>query len=348
MTSRTSMTPRRLLALAAIVALTVVAAACGSDSASSSDDASTPSTTAPAAQATSYPVTITDCDGTETTYDQAPERIVTIDPSMTELLLQLGLADKIVGYTEFFAPDQQWDVTKEQMSGLNQINEDLTYPSEEAIVAEEPDFVTSVYSYAFGDPLPTRDEWAAQGVDTYQALGECSAEPVDDFSPMYQDIRNLGVIFDVQAEAEAEIARIEAQVADAQRRAEEAGIPSVRIATQAGGTEQPDFYGGSTNAVIELAGSSYLWGDLGLTGTSSWEEFVNRDPQVVWVMPDAGQPVADLEAQLEDDPRLEGVTAIEDQAYIVVPQADATVESPRLADGLDQIVDALIELHQQS
>lgn len=347
MTSRTTSTPHRLLAVASLIALALLAAACGSDS-SSSDDAGTTSTSAPAAAATSYPVTITDCDGVETTYDRAPERIVTVDPSMTELLLQLGLADKIVGYTEFFAPEQQWDVTKDQMAGLNQINEDLTYPSEEAIVAEEPDFVTSVYPYAFGDPLPTRDEWAAQGVDTYQALGECSSEPVTDFSLMYQDIRNLGVIFDVQAEAEAEIARIEAQVADAQQRAADAGIPAVRLATQAGGTEQPDFYGGSTNAVIELAGSTYIWGDLGLTGTSSWEEFVNRDPQVVWVMPDAGQPVADLEAQLEDDPRLEGVTAIEDQAYIVVPQADATVESPRLADGLDEVVDALIELNRPS
>ena len=63
-------------------------------------------------------------------------------------------------------------------------------------------------------------------------------------------------------------------------------------------------------------------------------------------MPDAGKPVTELEKQLTDDPRISDVTAIKDKAFVVVPQADATVESPRLADGLTKLVDALIAQHQ--
>jgi len=36
---------------------------------------------------TRYPVTIKDCCGSETTYDKAPERVITIDPNLTEMLL---------------------------------------------------------------------------------------------------------------------------------------------------------------------------------------------------------------------------------------------------------------------
>jgi len=44
-----------------------------------------------------YPVTVTDCAGGKTTFTSAPRKIVTSNASSLELLLRLGVGDKVIG-----------------------------------------------------------------------------------------------------------------------------------------------------------------------------------------------------------------------------------------------------------
>ena len=302
-------------------------------------------TVAPGAQRTHYPVTITDCGGRTTTYDKAPRRVATIDPSVTEMLMLLGLRDSIVGYTEFFSPGQQWAVTKADMAKLHALNDGANYPSKEAVAAVKPDLVASVYSYAFADPLPDRAGWEALGTHSYQALGSCSAGGLPaDFSVLYQDMRNFGVMFDIQDRAAAEIAKLQQRVAQLQQKVKAASAGALRIAPYDGFDKQPTFYGGMENAVIALAGARYIWASADLSTSLSWEQFIAADPQVIWIVPDAGVAVDDLKHRLATNPRLASVAGIKNKAYLVVPQADATIESPRLVDGLEQFVDGLLAL----
>lgn len=348
---------RRGLGAIVLAGALLTVASCGSDSKAgsvkSTDASSGPATTGASpdgtmdpgmSMKTTYPVTIKDCDGRETTYAKAPERVVTIDPNITEMLLLLGLKDRVVGYTEFYTPDRQWGPTKADMGTLKMINDGSNYPSKEAVVAESPDLVTSIYSYAFMDPLPDRSGWSELGVNTYQSLGECLPTAPKDFSLLYEDLRNFGIMFDVQDKAEVEIAKLQARVAVLQQRAKDANLTSHRIAIHDGSVEHPGWYTGTINIGIGMAGSTYIWSDLGPEGVATWEEFVARDPDVIWIIPDAGTDVAVLEQQLQDDPRLANVTAVKNKAYIVIPQSDATVESPREIDGLEQMIDALLAL----
>lgn len=294
---------------------------------------------------TQYPVTITDCNGRTTTYDKAPERIVTIDPNVTEMLLLLGLKDKIVGYTEFYPPEQQWGPTQADMQTLHQLNDiNVGYPSKEVVVAASPDFVTSIYSYAFMDPLPDRDGWTKLGVNSYQTLGECSTDSLTDLSLLYQDLRNFGTIFDVQDRAETEIAKLQDRVAALQQTVKDAGISPRKIALYDGTPDHPPIYGGTVNALVTLAGSNYVWSDLEPNLIPSWEQFVNANPDVLWIVPDAGTDLETLKQQLETDPRFQEIAAVKNKAYIVIPQADATVESPRNVDGLEALVNGLVGL----
>jgi iron complex transport system substrate-binding protein len=340
----------RRLAAALAAALAAIAAGCGSggSTASSSPPTTTSqgSTTMSAAGRAQYPVAITDCGGRKTTYAKAPARVVTIDPNITEMLLLLGLKDRIAGYTEWYSPNQQWPSTKAAMKTLHQINVGQNYPTKEAVVARSPDLVASVYTYSFMTPLPTRASWARLGVDSYEALGECSSTAPADFSLLYDDMRNLGAMFGVQSRTEARIAALKSRVARLQRRVRAAHLPKRTIAIYDGTPDHPTTYGGTANAVISLAGAKYLWAGFNPNKLPSWEQFVKGNPDVIWIVPDAGHSVSDLERKLESDPRLKNVTAVKKKAYVVVPQADATVESPRNVDGLAKLVDGLIAVEQ--
>ncbi len=309
----------------------------------------------PATNRTQYPVTVRDCGGRETTYTKAPERIVTLDPAITESLLLLGLKDKIVGFTEFQTPDQRWSVTKDDMDTLPVINKDMAYPSKEAVLATSPDIVMSVYPSALleNSELPNRDGWNALGINAYLTLGECheSKTPVTDFSLLYTDIRNLGIIFDVQDRAEAEIAKLEQRVAAVQQKVADAKLPA-RTMWSYSGEEEPYPAGavGTPNAVMTLAGITNAFGDIARDYDAvSWEEIVKRNPDVIWVMTSAGEGFFITEAKgiqdkLESDSRSNTIRAVQNKAYVIISYNEGGVETPRNVDALERMVDALIAL----
>ena len=54
-----------------------------------------------AAAASQYPMTVTDNFNRTATLAKAPERIVSLSPTNTELLFELGVGDKIVGTDDY-------------------------------------------------------------------------------------------------------------------------------------------------------------------------------------------------------------------------------------------------------
>jgi ABC-type Fe3+-hydroxamate transport system substrate-binding protein len=51
-----------------------------------------------------------------------PRRIVSLVPSQTELLFDLGLNEEVVGLTKFCIHPQQWLHTKTKVGGTKQLN----------------------------------------------------------------------------------------------------------------------------------------------------------------------------------------------------------------------------------
>ena len=110
--------------LALLIPVALVLAGCASPAA--------PAAEAPTASA--GPISLDNC-GFEMTVDAAPERVVTIKSTSTELMLALGLEDRIIGTAFQDGPvpsslsDAELPVIAERM------------PSEEALLDLEPDFV---------------------------------------------------------------------------------------------------------------------------------------------------------------------------------------------------------------
>ncbi len=96
------MTPMRharvhRLALAAFVILTLVFIAAGCGFFRPATESQGP----PAPEASAYPLMLTDDIGREVTFESAPEKVVTIAPSATELVFAIGAGDRIVATDDF-------------------------------------------------------------------------------------------------------------------------------------------------------------------------------------------------------------------------------------------------------
>lgn len=70
------------------------------------------------------PITLTDQIGNQHTYDTVPKRIVSLVPSQTELLYDLGLEDAIVGITKFCVHPFHLKSTKTIVGGTKNVKFD--------------------------------------------------------------------------------------------------------------------------------------------------------------------------------------------------------------------------------
>ena len=117
----------------------------------------------PAEAATTYPLTLQNC-GFAVTFDKAPQRVVTIKSTATELLLSLGLRDRIVG-VGFQDGPLPADLAAAG-AGLKVLSEKA--PSQEVVLETEPDFVYGGWESNFaGDAAGERPSLKKLGVASY-------------------------------------------------------------------------------------------------------------------------------------------------------------------------------------
>lgn len=155
-----------------------------------------------AGAATVYPLTIENY-GNEwiplsRDFEASPQRVVSNTQQLTELLLQLGLEDIIVGTAADYgtvAPE-----VAEAYANLTMLSSD--YVSKELVLSVEPDIVMGR-----GD-LFADAEWGCGLVEDLHALGiktylQNTSKPDATIEDMYRDIIEIGQIFDVQDRADA-------------------------------------------------------------------------------------------------------------------------------------------------
>ncbi len=294
--------------------------------------------TAPEVGATEYPLAITDCSGWTTTFQDAPERVVTDDSFPAEMLMELGLGDRLVGTGYAPPPAQVPQEYADQFAELPALSDQT--PSREVLIAARPDLVLSISGFGWADPgTATREELEALGVNTYQVSGDCArARYTDNLEPTFAFALQMGQIFDAPDAAERFVAegqeRLRA-VADRIR-----GLPRLRVVyvDSYSTPESPTFAGGQgpTNAIIELAGGTNVFADVASPFAQvSWEELVARDPQVflVGIGGDSSTSPADEEETLRrfllSFPPIQEVSGIKDQRFVVTSYAAAGNPGPR-------------------
>ena len=79
------------------------------------------------------------------TFEKPPERAISNDVNLTEMMLVLGLSDKMVGYTGISG----WKTLDEEMRlGVKQLPElSPKYPTKEVLVGADADFFFAGWNY---------------------------------------------------------------------------------------------------------------------------------------------------------------------------------------------------------
>ena len=277
------------------------------------------------AEATKYPLTVHSCNR-QVTFMEAPKHAVSHDINMTQMMLALGLKSRMAGYSGVSG----WkSVTPEMQSLLDGLPElAAKYPSVETLLNANVDFFFAGWDYGMrvgGDLTPQTLQ--PLGINVYELTESCAfvmKRPAATLEDTYNDLRNLGKIFDVQDRANALIADMQAQVA-AVRKDLPAEKPRVFLYDSGEDRAMTSGRLGMPQALIDAAGGRNILDDVDASWTRvNWETVVEHNPQVI-VIVDYSEITADQKIQfLLDNQALQSVDAIKNQRFIVIPYVQAT------------------------
>lgn len=273
-----------------------------------------------------YPVTVQSCDRS-VTFTAAPQRAVSNDVNLTKMMVALGLQSHMVGYsgiTGWNKPDQ---ALLRDLGKLPELSS--KYPSLETLLNANADFYFAGWNYGMrvgGDVTP--QSLAPLGIQAYELTESCAqimprAEAT--LEDVYNDLLNLGRIFDVQTRAETLVAQMRRSVSDVEKRV--AGKSPPRVFLYDSGEDRPMTAGrlAIPQALISAAGGRNVMGDVAASWTHvNWESVVQSNPEVIVIVDYGEVSAAQKQHFLENNPALQSVDAIRNRRYVVLPYVAVT------------------------
>ncbi|MCY4335428.1 MAG: ABC transporter substrate-binding protein [Litoreibacter sp.] len=275
-------------------------------------------------------------------FDAPPERAISNDVNLTEMMLVLGLADRMVGYTGISG----WKTLDEEMrAGVEQLPElSAKYPSKEVIVGADADFFFAGWNYGMkvgGEVTPETLE--PFGVKVYELTESCThimekaKASIDD---MYADLMNLGKIFDVEDKAAELVGGYKADLAEFTGNLEK-GDP-VRAFVYDSGEDKPFTAGlyAMPTALIEAAGGTNVMNGFEKSwGTVTWEEVVEQNPEVIIIV-NYGNVTAEQKREfMMSNPAFAGIDAVKNDRFVTLEYVEAT-PGPRNIQAIKTLADA--------
>ena len=324
-------------------------------STASETDSSETASEAETGKKTEYPLTITtyDSEGNEieTTYEKAPEKVLAVYQGCIETMLALGLEDRMAAAAGL--DNEVPEALKSAFSKVEYLDEFT--PSLETVTMMEPDMIFS-WGSIFGEKtLGSVTDWVDKGCNTYYSSNTRPGSDTETrnrtLENEYTDILNIGLIFDVQDQAEAIVADIKGvidQTIEATKDLEER--PSVLILEPLG--DSITNYGASSlgGDMVTKLGAQLANPDAKTVGK---EDIIAANPDVIFVvyMPYAGDdPETVKETQLatiRDDEALQSLDAVKNGRIVPIMLSEMYASATRTQDGIEHFAAGLYpELNQ--
>ncbi|MEX5632816.1 ABC transporter substrate-binding protein [Parafrankia sp. FMc2] len=316
-------------ALAATLAAGLLLSGCGDDAAPAEADA------APAAGG---PVSLERC-GEQIELPAPASRAVTLNQHATELVLAMGLGDRLIGSSLL-----DNDVNPDLLTAYEKVPvlSELAYPSKEALIGLGPDVLIGGFGPTFSEANNLQpDQFRSAGIGLFTV--QCRDQQLD-LAALTDVVTRLGVLFGDPAAATTLNAQLDTEFQEV--REQVAGNPPVDTLVFDSGEAAPTVGGGQGigDELLTLAGGKNVFADLDDDwGEASWEEVVARDPDVIVIVDyrTAGITAEKKISDLKANPALAGVTAVRDDRFVVVGLTGFGALSPSNPDVAAQLADTL-------
>jgi iron complex transport system substrate-binding protein len=280
--------------------------------------AAAPSATVGAATTSTKPLRIDNCGTTVTFPKAAPKRVVTIKSTSTEMLLALGLGNRIVGTAFSDGPvPAKWKTQAAKLPVLS-----TNVPSQEVTLAAEPDLIYAGWESNFSaDGAGTRSDLQSLGISTYVSPSACKEvgyQPAKlSFSDVFDEISQVARIFHVSdqkvlADQRATLASIHKDTR---------GLTALWFSS---GSSTP-YVGagiGAPQLIMNTIGLKNIAASVKDTWTSfNWESVVQDNPDVIVLVDATWSSAAKKISLLEGNPATANLPAVKNHRYLVVPFA---------------------------
>ncbi|MQT15631.1 ABC transporter substrate-binding protein [Rhizobiales bacterium Sp-1] len=308
------------------------------------------------AASTHYPLVLENC-GVEVTFPKAPQRAIGLGQNSAEILLLLGLQDRMVGTA--FWPSH----VMPQLAAANAKVKLLTveFPTFESMLAEDPDLVAAALPSLLGpnSKVAKREDFEKVGVPTYLSPSTCldtkatkdtygSRDRLWTSALLYQEIDELSRIFDVQDRGQALIADFKAREAALRAMVQNngtSGKPLSYLFWFSSPSPSADAYVGGKNGasgyIANLLGGTNAIASEAEWPTVGWESIIAANPGVIvaasldrnrWELDKSDAKVRFLTT----DPALSELPAVKSKA-IVVMDGQAMKPGVRTIYGAEQV-----------
>ncbi|MGA5469718.1 ABC transporter substrate-binding protein [Streptomyces arboris] len=337
-------TPAPIRTAALFAAGVVLLTACGGGTTTSSAEGGD--------KADGFPLTLKNC-GRTVTVKAPPQRAVSVDQGSTEILLSLGLADRLAATATWSDPVMKG--LEKANQGVERISENR--PSSEKVLDKEPDFLSASFAstLAKGGVAP-REQFEKLGVPTYISPADCIGKdnsgggdgartaPLT-MDSVYTEVRELSQVFGVPERGDALVKKLQARVAKATD-----GIDGSKASLLYwfSDSKAPYLAGccGAPGVITRELGAKNVFDDTHDEWPQiSWETVADRNPDVL-VIGDLSRTTQTAESAekkiefLESNPVTRTMDAVKNRRYVLL-SGQAMNPTIRTVEGLEHVAAGL-------
>ena len=279
------------------------------------------------------------------TFDKSPSRAISNDVNLTEMMLVLGLADRMVGYTGISGWNKLDPEMREGVKELPELSE--KYPSKEVLVGADADFFFAGWNYGMkvgGEVTPETLE--PFGIKVYELTESCThimKKNKASIEDMYNDLLNLGKIF---GEEERAIKVVQNYRSELKKETENLDITNpVRVFVYDSGEDTPFTAGlyAMPTALIEAAGGTNIMDDFEKSwGTVTWEAVIDRNPEVILIVNYGSVTAAQKRDFMMSNPAFANINAVKNDRFVTLEYVEAT-PGPRNINAVKTLINAFKE-----
>ena len=291
---------------------------------------------------TAYPVTFEafDSEGNvyPQTFNEAPKKVITNNQTSTELLLTLGLKDSIIGTGDLDTPiPEELKADYEAIPAIANKGD----VAKEVVVGSGADLVIG-RAASFKDDryglIPSLNE---VGINTYVQLASKMNTDIS-LDTIIQDVRNVGVIFDVQDKANTLADSLKASFEDIKSKVPTTGErKKVMLIVNYNG-ESFTAYGANASLQSEVLNILNADNVIEKGGSISLENIISTNPDhIVYVTANKNASVdGDAVDRILAEPTLQDVEAIKNKNITSVEYTELMGYGYRTFDCLEKLAEA--------